>query len=215
LAVGLFSILILFLVSLGSNATPFFGASYTLIATTALLADGFSVGSFVLIVFVTAAGASLGKLVLYASGKGFRGRLGQNKTVMILGRMLERKTGLAVVFVTALTPGLPLDDYVYIGAGASSSRLTGMFIVTFLAKVLKGFLEIGIEYAGLGRLYTAAGLTGLSRMETSVLFSVVFLIVGVVFYKIDLEKLISRLKHQVKPADAGQTPGLGSREIET
>jgi membrane protein DedA with SNARE-associated domain len=196
LAVSLLSILILFLVSLGSNATPFFGASYTLIATTALIADGFSISNFVLIVFVTAAGASLGKLVLYAGGKSFRGRLGQNKNVMILERMLERKLGLAVVFVTALIPGLPLDDYVYLGAGASSSRLTGMFIITFLAKVLKSFLEIGIEYAGLGSLYTATGLTGLSRIEASILFSVVFLIVGVAFYKIDLEKVISRLRHR-------------------
>jgi len=181
-------------VSLGSNATPFFGASYTLIATTALLADGFSVESFVLIVFVTAAGASLGKLVIYAGGKGFRGKLGQNKTVMVLGRMLERKTGLAIVF--ALIPGLPLDDYVYLGAGASSSRLTGMFIITFLAKVAKSFLEIGVEYAGLGRLYTATGLTGLSRLETSILLSAVFLIVGIAFYKIDLEKIVSRLRHR-------------------
>jgi len=196
LAVGLFSILILFLVSLGSNATPFFGASYTLIATTALLADGFSLGNFVLIVFVTAIGASLGKLVLYVGGKRFRGRLERNKTVMVLGRMLERKSGLAVVFVTALIPGLPLDDYVYVGAGASSSRLTGMFIVNFLAKVLKGFLEIGLEYAGLGRLYRATGLTGLSRLETSILLSVVFLIVGIVFYKVDLEKVISKLRHR-------------------
>jgi membrane protein DedA with SNARE-associated domain len=196
LAVSSFSILILFLVSLGSNATPFFGASYTLIATTALLADGFSLGNFVLIVFVTAIGASLGKLVLYVGGKRFRGRLERNKTVMVLGRMLERKSGLAVVFVTALIPGLPLDDYVYVGAGASSSRLTGMFIVTFLAKVLKGFLEIGLEYAGLGRLYTATGLTGLSRLETSILLSVFFLIVGVVFYKVDLEKVVSKLRRR-------------------
>jgi membrane protein DedA with SNARE-associated domain len=196
LAVSSFSILILFLVSLGSNATPFFGASYTLIATTALLADGFSVGNFVVIVFVTAIGASLGKLVLYVGGKRFRGRLERNKTVMVLGRMLERKSGLAVVFVTALIPGLPLDDYVYVGAGASSSRLTGMFIVTFLAKVLKGFLEIGLEYAGLGRLYTATGLTGLSRLETSILLSVFFLIVGVVFYKVDLEKVVSKLRRR-------------------
>ena len=198
MVVGLFSVLILFLVSLGSNATPFFGASYTLIATTALLADGFSVSNFVLIVFVTAAGASLGKLVLYAGGKRFRGRLGQKKSVMVLERMLERKLGLAVVFVTALIPGLPLDDYVYIGAGASSSRLTGMFVITFIAKVLKSFLEIGIEYAGLGRLYSATGLTGLSRIETSIIFSVIFLLVGVAFYKIDLEKVISRLRHQPK-----------------
>ena len=145
MAVSLFSILILFLVSLGSNATPFFGASYTIIATTALLADGFSLGNFVLIVLVTATGASLGKLVIYGGGKRFSGRLGQNKTVMVLGRLLERKMGLAVVFVTAIIPGLPLDDYLYVGAGASSSRLTSMFIITFLAKILKSFPEIGIE----------------------------------------------------------------------
>jgi membrane protein DedA with SNARE-associated domain len=209
LALGLFTILILFLVSLGSNATPFFGASYTLIATTALLAEGFSIGNFVVIVFVTAAGASLGKLVIYAGGKRFRGRLGQNKSVMALERVLERRLGLAVVFVTALIPGLPLDDYVYLGAGASSSRLTGMFVITFVAKLLKSFLEIGIEYAGLGRLYNATGLTGLSRIETSILFSVVFLIVGVVFYKVDLEKVISRLRQQFRlmrppSADTGE-----------
>lgn len=196
MAVGLFSIFILFLVSVGSNATPFFGASYTLIATTALLADGFSLGNFVLIVLVTATGASLGKLVLYGGGKRFSGRLGQNKTVMVLGRLLERKMGLAVVFVTAIIPGLPLDDYVYVGAGASSSRLTGMFIITFFAKILKSFLEIGIEYAGLGRLYTATSLTGLSRLETSILFSVVFLLVGVVFYKVDLDRATSRLRRR-------------------
>jgi membrane protein DedA with SNARE-associated domain len=209
LALGLFTILILFLVSLGSNATPFFGASYTLIATTALLAEGFSIGNFVVIVFVTAAGASLGKLVIYAGGKRFRGRLGQNKSVMALERVLERRLGLAVVFVTALIPGLPLDDYVYLGAGASSSRLTGMFVITFVAKLLKSFLEIGIEYAGLGRLYNATGLTGLSRIETSILFSVVFLIVGVVFYKVDLEMVISRLRQQFRlmrppSADTGE-----------
>jgi membrane protein DedA with SNARE-associated domain len=210
LALTLFSTLILFLVSLGSNATPFFGASYTLIATTALIADGFSVGNFALIVFVTAAGASLGKLVIYAGGKRLRGRLKQSKTVTVLGRLLERKMGLAVVFVTALIPGLPLDDYVYVGAGASSSRLTSMFIITFLAKILKSFLEIGIEYAGLGRLYTATGLTGLSRIETSILLSVIFLIAGVIFYKVDFEKVISRLKHQATAADVRRTPGLAS-----
>ncbi len=210
MAVSSFSILILFLVSLASNATPFFGASYTLIATTALIADGFSVGNFVLIVFVTAAGASIGKLVIYAGGKGFSRRLGQNKTVRLLERMLERKTGLAIVFVTALIPGLPLDDYLYVGAGASSSKLTGMFIVTFFAKVLKGFLEIGIEYAGLGRLYTATGLTGLSRLETSILFSVVFVIIGVVLYKVDLDKVISRLRRRVAPANGDRSPGLAS-----
>lgn len=124
--------------------------------------------------------------------------------------MLERKTGRAVVFVTALIPGLPLDDYVYLGAGASSSKLTGIFIITFVAKVLKSFLEIGLEYVGLGRLYTATGLTGLSRIEASILFSMVFVVLGIVLYKVDMERLISRLKRGFTSADSSRTTGLAS-----
>ena len=77
-----------------------------------------------------------------------------------------------------------------------------MFIATFLAKVLKSFLEIEIEFPGLGRFYTATGLTRLSRLETSILLSVIFLIVGIVFYKVDVEKVMSKLRVFGNPANA-------------
>jgi uncharacterized membrane protein YdjX (TVP38/TMEM64 family) len=196
LAPGLYSILFLFVVAFASNATPFFGASYTLLATTVLLTYGFTLGSFTLAVIVTAAGASLAKLVLYFGGKRMKGRLQKNKNVNLLERWLEHRSFLMVVFVTAVIPGLPLDDYVYIGAGANSARLTGMFIVTFVAKLVKSFIEIGIEYAGLGRIYSANGLLGLSRLGASILTSILFLVLGIVLYKLDLEKLLSKFKHE-------------------
>jgi len=196
LALSLLSILFLFVIAFISNATPFFGASYTLLATTVLFAYGFTINAFVLVVLVTAIGASLAKLVLYYGGKSAKGQLRKNRNVNLLERWLRQRSFLAVVFVTAVIPGLPLDDYVYIVAGANSAKLVRLFTVTFLAKLVKGFIEIGLEYASFGQIFPETGLFGLSRLVTSILLSVVFLLFGIIFFKLDMEKLFSRLKHQ-------------------
>ena len=196
MALSLLSILFLFVIAFISNATPFFGAPYTLLATTVLFAYGFTINAFVLVVLVTAIGASLAKLVLYYGGKSAKGQLRKNRNVNLLERWLRHRSFLAVVFVTAVIPGLPLDDYVYIVAGANSAKLVRLFTVTFLAKLVKGFIEIGLEYASFGQIFPETGLLGLSRLVTSILLSVVFLLFGIVFFKLDMEKLFSRLKHQ-------------------
>lgn len=196
MALSLLSILFLFVIAFISNATPFFGASYTLLATTVLFAYGFTINAFVLVVLVTAIGASLAKLVLYYGGKSAKGQLRKNRNVNLLERWLRHRSFLAVVFVTAVIPGLPLDDYVYIVAGANSAKLVRLFTVTFLAKLVKGFIEIGLEYASFGQIFPETGLFGLSRLVTSILLSVVFLLFGIIFFKLDMEKLFSRLKHQ-------------------
>jgi len=195
LALSLLSILFLFVIAFVSNATPFFGASYTLLATTVLFAYGFTVSGFVLVVLVTAAGASIAKLVLYYGGKGAKGQLRKNRNVAFLERWLQHRSFLVVVFVTAVIPGLPLDDYVYIVAGANSAKLIRLFTVTLFAKVVKGFVEIGVEYASFGHLFPETGIFGLSRLATSILLSVLFLLFGIAFFKLDMEKLFSRLKH--------------------
>ena len=196
MALSLLSILFLFVIAFISNATPFFGASYTLLATTVLFAYGFTINAFVLVVLVTAIGASLAKLVLYYGGKSAKGQLRKNRNVNLLERWLRQRSFLAVVFVTAVIPGLPLDDYVYIVAGANSAKLVRLFTVTFLAKLVKGFIEIGLEYASFGQIFPETGLFGLSRLVTSILLSVVFLLFGIIFFKLDMEKLFSRLKNQ-------------------
>ena len=196
MALSLLSILFLFVIAFISNAPPFLGAPYTLLATTVLFAYGFTINAFVLVVLVTAIGASLAKLVLYYGGKSAKGQLRKNRNVNLLERWLRHRSFLAVVFVTAVIPGLPLDDYVYIVAGANSAKLVRLFTVTFIAKLVKGFIEIGLEYASFGQIFPETGLFGLSRLVTSILLSVVFLLFGIVFFKLDMEKLFSRLKHQ-------------------
>jgi membrane protein YqaA with SNARE-associated domain len=184
---------ILFLVALASNATPFFGASYTLLATTALYTYGVTFSGFATVVVVTAAGASLGKLVLYATGRGMKNSLRKNRNIGIFDQWLEQKRrSLLLVFATAIIPAVPLDDYVFIAAGASKAKLRMLISVTFLAKLLKSFIEIGLEVLGLGKVFNTS-LFGMSRLETSIFFSGLFIIAGIAFYRIDFDKLLGRL----------------------
>ena len=145
----LLELISLFLISLVSNATPFFGASYTLIATTYLVDTGFNLESFAIVVFVTALGATLGKVVIYAGAFGLQKSLQKNKNVRLLGKWLGKRSFYLALFITALIPILPLDDYVYIGAGANKGRLAPMLGVTFIAKLAKSAFEIFLEFTGI------------------------------------------------------------------
>ena len=184
--------LLLFLLSLVSNATPFLGASYTFIATTELVAIGFNLESFSIIVFVTALGAALGKVVIYAGAVGFRQRLQGNKNVKLLGRWLGRSGFYVALFITALIPVLPLDDYVYLGAGANRARLAPMLGVTFLAKLTKSAFEILLEFSGIvGIVFYTHQYLGLSRIDLSIILTAAFIVLGVGIYKLDWEKWIN------------------------
>jgi hypothetical protein len=186
-----FSLVGLFVVSLVSNATPFLGASYTLIATTELIAFGLSVDAFVLVVVVTAAGAAIGKLIIYGAAKGFKGWLSRNRNVQLLARWLQDRRFLVAVFVAAVIPVLPLDDYIYIGAGAAKTRVLPMFSVTIAAKLLKSTFEIGLELFGVIKItnFTTRFL-GLSRVDVSLLLTIVFVVLGVLLFKYDWEGLL-------------------------
>jgi hypothetical protein len=185
-------LLILFLVSLVSNATAFFGASYTLIATAELAATGVDLQSFTLVVFVTALGATIGKVVIYYSALGLKGTLQKNRNVRLLGTWLGKSGFYVGLFVTALLPVLPLDDYVYIGAGANRGKLAPMLSVTFLAKLAKSAFEILLELSGLLEITKLTHhFLGLSRFQLSVVASAAFVVLGIVIYKVDWEPLAS------------------------
>jgi len=187
-------LLILFLFSIVANATAFFGASYTLIATTELAATGVDLQSFTLVVFVTALGATLGKIVIYFSAVGFQKSLLRNKNVRLLGSWLGRSGFYVGLFIAALLPALPFDDYIYIGAGANRGRLGPMLGVTFLAKLAKSAFEILLELSGLFEITKiTSNFLGLSRFEISVVASVAFVVLGIATYKVDWEPFSLRM----------------------
>jgi hypothetical protein len=191
--------LLLFLISFIANATAFFGASYTLIATAELSATGVNLPSFALVVFVTALGATLGKVVIYASAVGFQKSLLKNKNVRLLGTWIGKSGFYLGLFITALLPALPFDDYVYLGVGANRGKLAPMLGVTFAAKLIKSAFEILLELSGLLEISRLTkGFLGLSRLEISIVASVAFVIVGIAAYKIDWEPIAVRVGRLMK-----------------
>ena len=111
------------IVSFLSNVSPFVGASYTLLATLHLTLVGFTLFNFGVLVVVSALGATFAKVVIYFGSFGFRDLLLKNKNVRLIGKYSSTKAFYFVLFVTALLPVFPLDDFVYIGAGANSASL--------------------------------------------------------------------------------------------
>jgi len=194
----LLRLFLLFLFSLVSNATAFFGASYTLIATAELSAFGVNLESFLLVVFVTALGATLGKIVIYFTAVGLQKSLLKNRNVRLLGTWIGKSGFYLGLFITALLPGLPFDDYVYIGAGANRGRLGPMLGVTFLAKLAKSAFEILLELSGLLEISKLTHhFLGLSRLELSIVASAAFVVLGIVTYKMDWESIAVRASRLV------------------
>jgi len=187
----LFSLAGLFLVSLVSNATPFFGASYTLIATAELISFGFSFEAFALVVGITAIGAALGKVVIYGGARIFKRQLATNKNVQFLERWLEHRSFLLALFVTALVPLLPLDDYIFIGAGGAKGRILPMMSVTVASKLVKSAVEIGLEFFGIVNIaYLTRHILRLSSFQLAIILSIVMVILGVFIFTFDWNRML-------------------------
>ncbi len=181
-------------VSFITNATPFFGASYTLIATAELISSGYTFRTFALLVLVTGLGATLAKTVVYSGALGFRRQLRKNKNVRLFQEWFQNRSFSVALFVTALTPVLPLDDYMYIGAGANKSRLASMLGVTLPAKVTKSAIEMFLEYSGvLGLSALTRKSFGLSGVQFPLILSILFIGLGIFLFKLDWESLLKRV----------------------
>ena len=184
------AVVFVFLVSFLSNVSPFVGASYTLIATLQLVVLGFSPLNFVAVVAVSAVGATLAKFVMYFGGFGFKRVLEKNRNVQLLGRYSSSWGFYLALFVAALFPVFPFDDLIFIGAGAASASLGAMASVTLLAKLLKSFGEIALEFTIFRGLSSALGN---NQLLVTAALTVVFVVIGVIAYKVDWEGALKRV----------------------
>lgn len=175
-----------------SNLSPFFGASYTFLATLDLIVLGFTPANFLMVVVLSAAGATLGKVLIYFGAFGLRRFLVGNKNIQLIGRSASKRTFYAVLFVAAFLPVLPLDDFIYIGAGASSASLGAMGGVTLGAKLLKSTVEIGLEFSILRELIRVFTF---SNIFLAVALTAAFMALGILVYQLDWETLIRKYLH--------------------
>ncbi|PSO08894.1 hypothetical protein B9Q04_03170 [Candidatus Marsarchaeota G2 archaeon BE_D] len=152
--------------------------------------------SFTLVVITTGIGAALAKALIYYGALGFGGRLRRNRNVRLLSRWVNKKSFLLSLFIAAFIPILPLDDYLYIGAGANRARLPGMLAVTISAKIAKSAFEISLELLGIIRVANYLRVFGITSVELSVLLSLFFLVLGVALYELDWERILGGLKRK-------------------
>ena len=192
----LYVVLLVLFVSFISNVSPFFGASYTLLATLQLTLLGPTPFNFAVVVVVSALGATVAKVVMYFGAFGLKGVIGRNRNVQLIGRNSSSRKFYFALFATALLPVFPLDDFIYIGAGASGATLGLMAGVTLVAKVMKSALEIAVE---LTLLVDVKNVFGFDRLETTIALSAMFVLLGVVFYKLDWRKTYERVKLMLNP----------------
>jgi len=181
---------VVFVVSFLSNVSPFVGASYTLLATLYLTLIGPTPINFIAIVIVSAVGATVAKVVIYFGAFGLKGFLLKNKNVRLIGRYSSTGTFYLVLFVTALLPVFPFDDYIYIGAGAVSARLGAMSAITLAAKVVKSGGEIILQFMILRGL---SNLFGVHRLGLTLILTAGFIAIGVVVYVVDWQSVYSSL----------------------
>jgi hypothetical protein len=197
----LWGVVFVLVVSFLSNVFPFFGASYTLLAALQLSLLGNTPYHFAVIVIVSGVGATLAKAVIYFGGFGFREFLMRNKNVRLIERYSTTGKFFLVLFLAALLPVFPFDDFLFIGAGAALASLAAMLLVTLAAKIVKSTVEIGIELAILKELATVFNF---QRLDITIALTAVFLVIGVVVYKIDWESVYERVTGRPLP----QVPGL-------
>ena len=199
----LWAVVFVLIVSFLSNVSPFVGASYTLLATLQLTLLGLTPFNFGVVVIVSAVGATLAKVVIYLGAFGFSDLLVRNRNVRLIGKYSSTEAFYLVLFLTSLLPVFPFDDFIYIGAGATSASLGLMSSVTLFAKMLKSAVEIALEFTILRDM---SHLLRLHQLDLTIVLTAFFVCIGIVVYKIDWEVTYARLRGHARPA----TPTLST-----
>lgn len=182
-----------FLISLVSNILPFAGAPYTLVTTYFLLRIGINPIHVLIFIIISGIGAGIAKTFTYLLGIGVRKPLSKNKNLPLLKKFMNSKYFPIILFILAILPGLPLDDYLYIGGGVIKFSLLHMLKITVPAKIFKSGIEIPLELLG---VINISSFLGISPTLLTIIFTIVFLILGIVLIKIDWEKIYLTVKQK-------------------
>ncbi|MDP8002625.1 MAG: hypothetical protein ACP5M8_00510 [Caldisphaera sp.] len=180
---------IVFILSFISNVIPFGGPPYTIVTVTLLFEIGFKY--YWLFVFIASFGAILSKIVMFLVGKGFSRQLGKNKNVRLISKFSSKKIFYLILFILAIIPVLPFDDYLFIAGGAANISLIKMSSIVSIAKLIKTSLEIYIELKIIGIF---SYILSISKPTIAVLLTVLFIAVGIIGFKLDWESIVHKIR---------------------
>jgi len=183
-------LIVIFAISFISNIIPFAGAPYTLIATNFLITFGKTTENLVLVILISGVGAALAKSLTYLLGIALRKPLHNNKNMPFLDKFIKSKYFPLALFITAVIPGLPLDDYLYMGGGITRASLMKMLLITVPSKILKSAIEIPIELFGIIKI---SDFTNINPLFLSIGLTILFIVLGIVLIKIDWYSIYERI----------------------
>ncbi|MFP3239141.1 MAG: hypothetical protein RXQ00_08000 [Caldivirga sp.] len=193
----LYYVILAFAVSFISNVTPFFGAAYTVYASLILLDLKPTIPLVALFIVVTALGAAVSKNIMYLIGVALRRPMSRGRNMVLLRGLLKLGYMWLIVVILATIPGLPLDDYVYVGTGAAGASLTRLNAYVLLGKLIKSAIEIPIELTMLRAAYEATSMLGLTRLDLQIAFAVAFTVAGIMLYRLDWLSIYNWLRGRI------------------
>jgi hypothetical protein len=193
----LYYVILAFAVSFISNVTPFFGAAYTVYASLILLDLKPTIPLVALFIVVTALGAAVSKNIMYLIGVALRRPMSRGRNMVLLRGLLKLGYMWLIVVILAIIPGLPLDDYVYVGTGAAGASLTRLNAYVLLGKLIKSAIEIPIELTMLRAAYEATSMLGLTRLDFQIAFAVAFTVAGIMLYRLDWLSIYNWLRGRI------------------
>jgi len=192
----IYALIAVFIISFVSNALPFFGEAYTVYASLLLLSIGASPYNTLIVIIVTAVGAAISKNVSYALGYALKRPLRKTSAVRLIGALSNKAPLWILVIVLAAIPGLPLDDYLYIGAGAAVVSPLRLNAYVLIGKVIKSSIEIPIELLLFSSIYTVFKYSiGLSLFQ--VITAVVFTILAIVVFRINWVRIYTKIQNRI------------------
>lgn len=188
------SLIFIFAISFAANATPFFGAPYTLIASTILIKSGINTINLIQVVLVTGVAAAISKSVMYSAGIVARRGLKNNRNVKFFSRFIKTKSFYVALFVLSIIPFLPLDDLIYLLGGVEKASLISMLEISCVAKIIKSSIEIPIEVFGIVKI---SEVIGLQPFETGIITSIILTVLAIILFKLDWEELYKKIEKRI------------------
>jgi len=182
----------IFSISFVSNVIPFGGPPYTIITATAILKLGNSY--YWPLIVLASLGAILSKIVIYLTGKLFKKSLRKNRNIMFLSKISNSDTFYIILFVLAVIPILPFDDYLFIAASAMEISLLKTVFALVVAKLIKTALEVFIE---LKVIVAISSLLTLAKPTIGAILTIAFVVFGIIIFKIDWEHYYNKIKGRI------------------
>jgi len=186
---NIYYILYIFFESFLLNSFPLFGAPFTLLSIPVLSIVGINIYNIILVSIILGIGAASGKFVMYIIGILLSKPLKNNKNLLLIKRISNSKNFYVTFFFLVILPFLPLDDLLFLSFGIEKINILKYYLIAVSGKTLKSFLEL---YAEIFVLNKVSYLLKIPLLELSIISSIVFILLSIIFFKLDWEKYFNK-----------------------